>query len=74
MSEQDTNKVDFLVALINEFGRRFGISDHDAYCYIERYGGVPLFLAHYDILHTLSFRDMVDWMASVCNQQGGQLK
>jgi hypothetical protein len=33
-----------------------------------------MFLEHYDILHTLSFRDMVDGLAAYCKRQGGSLE
>ena len=74
MSELNTNKIGFLVALINEFGQRFGLSTADSYRYINKYGGVQMFLEHYDILHTLSFRDMVDGVAAYCKRQGGSLE
>ena len=73
MSELNRNKIDFLVALINEFAKRFGLSSKESYRYISRYGGVQMFFNHYDILHTLSFRDMVDGMAAFCHRHGGQL-
>ena len=73
MSELNKNKIGFLVALINEFGQRFGLSTADSYRYINKYGGVQMFLEHYDILHTLSFRDMVDGLAAYCKRQGGTL-
>ena len=74
MSELNKNKIGFLVALINEFGQRFGLSTADSYRYINKYGGVQMFLEHYDILHTLSFRDMVDGVAAYCKRQGGSLE
>lgn len=73
MEEKDRHKIDFLVALIDEFGRRFGLSSRESYTYINRYGGVQMFFNHYDILHTLSFRDMVDGMAAFCHRKGGEL-
>lgn len=73
MSEQNLSKIGFLVALINEFGKRFGLTDKQSYDYISRYGGIEMFLQHYNILHTLSFYDMVEGMASYCNRQGGEL-
>lgn len=73
MSELNKHKISFLVALINEFGQRFGLSNVDSYRYINQYGGVQMFLQHYDILHTLSFRDMVDGLTAYCKRQGGNL-
>lgn len=73
MSEQQTHKIGFLVALINEFGHRFGITDKQSYEYMSRYGGIEMFLQHYSILHTLSFADMVEGMAAYCQRKGGTL-
>ncbi len=73
MSELNRNKIDFLVALIDEFAKRFGLSSRESYRYINQYGGVQMFFNHYEILHTLSFRDMVDGMAAFCHRHGGQL-
>ena len=73
MSELNEHKIGFLVALINEFGQRFGLSNVDSCRYINQYGGVQMFLNHYDILHTLSFRDMVDGLTAYCKRQGGNL-
>ena len=73
MDELSLHKIDFMVALIDEFGKRFGLSSKESYRYISRYGGIQMFLNHYDILHTLSFSDMVEGMAAFCHRQGGKL-
>lgn len=73
MSELTVNKIRFLVALISEFAERFHLTEADAYKYISSYGGVEMFEEHYGIMHTLSFRDMVDGMASFCRRKGGTL-
>ena len=73
MSELTVNKIEFLVALISEFADRFHLSNDEAYKYISSHGGVEMFEEHYGILHTLSFRDMVDGMAAFCRRQGGLL-
>ena len=73
MDRLNLHKIDFLVALIDEFGKRFGLSNRESYRYINQYGGVQMFLNHYDILHTLSFRDMVDGMAAFFHRHGGKL-
>lgn len=73
MSQENIHKISFLVALINEFARRFQLTDKQSYDYISRNGGVEMFLDNYNILHTLSFPDMVEGMASFCKQKGGEL-
>lgn len=73
MSELKRNQIGFLVALINEFARRFSLTDKQSFEYIHRYGGIEMYLEHYNILHTLTFSDMVEGMASYCKRQGGTL-
>ena len=73
MTDQNIHMIEFMVALIDEFARRFGLSDKEAYKYISQYNGVQMFMSHYAILHTLSFADMVDGMAAYCHRQGGKL-
>lgn len=73
MSELKRNQIGFLVALINEFARRFSLTDKQSFEYIYRYGGIEMYLKHYNILHTLTFSDMVEGMASYCKRQGGTL-
>ena len=73
MSELKRNQIGFLVALINEFARRFSLTDKQSYEYINRYGGIEMYLEHYNILPTLTFSYMVEGMASYCKRQGGTL-
>lgn len=67
------DKIEYIVALVNEFAKRFGLTDVQAYRYISHYKGVELIEEHYDIMHTLDFRDTVDALASYCHRQGGAL-
>ena len=39
MSELKRNQIGFLVALINEFAKRFSLTDRQSFEYISRYGG-----------------------------------
>lgn len=73
MSQKNIHEIGFLVALINEFAHRFNLTDKQSYDYIARYGGIEMFLENYNILHTLSFSDMVEGMASFCQRKGGNL-
>lgn len=67
------DKVEYIVALVNEFAKRFGLTDVQAYRYISRFHGIDLIDQHYNIMHTLDFKDTVDSLASYCNRQGGAL-
>ena len=58
MNELTQHKIDFWVALIDEFGRRFGLSNRDSYRYINQDGGIQMFLVQSEnlvvIMQTLS--------------------
>lgn len=64
---------DYIVALIAAFGRRFSLNEADAYKYLRKYGAISVAHEYYDVMHTQSFDDMVQSMASYCRQKGGEL-
>lgn len=74
MSALDKNILCFLVALVAEFAKRFGISQDKAYNYIQKYNGLNYFFTHYPILHTLSFDENIDGLIKVCANNGGSLR
>ena len=66
-------KVTYLIALIAEFAHRYGISDIEAARYMNKYHATELCYKHYNIMHTLSFADNIDAIATYCQRQGGNL-
>ena len=65
--------VEYIVALINEFAKRYALSDAQAYRYISRFKGIELIEEHYEIMHTLDFSETVSSLAIYCKRQGGEL-
>lgn len=70
---QVKDKVEYIVALVNEFAKRFELTDVQAYRYISHYHGIEMIDQHYSIMHTLDFRDTVEGLAAFCSRQGGAL-
>ena len=68
-----TEKIQFLVALINEFAQRHGITDAEAAKYMNRYGAIALCEKHYGYLHTQSFESNVSDVTTFCRRKGGKL-
>lgn len=66
-------KVDYLIALINEFGRHYGLTDRDAYRYLKQYGFISIYEDCYEYLHTQSFESAAEELAGFCRRNGGQL-
>ena len=64
---------EYIIALINEFAKRFKLTDVQAYRYITHYKGIDMIDEHYNIMHTLDFDEMVNSLAIYCNRQGGAL-
>ena len=67
------DKVEYIIALVSEFGKAHSLTDSQAWRYIKRYGGVKLMDEHYGFMHTQSFSDMVADMTTYLNRQGGKL-
>ena len=73
MSKETLNIIEYTIALVNEFAKRFGLSEEDSFQYIDKYNGMELINQCYGIMHTLSFSDSVEGMASYCRRNGGTL-
>lgn len=67
------DRIEYIVALIAEFAKHFGISDQESALYLSRYHALELCEKHYNIMHTLSFADNVNSLAIYCRRQGGSL-
>lgn len=64
---------EYIIALVNEFGRKFGLSDKQAYNYIRHHNGITFIEKNYGIIHTLDFNEAVDSVATYCRRSGGEL-
>ena len=73
MSQLTIEKIDYLIMLIKLFSSHYQLSTTQAYRYISRYDGVSFVERNYDIMHTLSFDDMIQGLSDYCRRNGGQL-
>lgn len=64
---------EYIIALVNEFARRYGLTDRQAYNYIRHHKGVAFLEKNYRIMHTLDFDEAVDSVAMYCRKTGGKL-
>lgn len=64
---------EYIIALVNEFGREFGLSDKQAYNYISHHKGISFIEKNYGIIHTLDFNEAVNSVATYCRRSGGEL-
>jgi len=68
-----SDKIAYTVALIAEFAKRYGLNDAQAARYMSRWGAIELCEKHYDIMHTLTWSDNINSIATYCRRQGGSL-
>ena len=62
-----SDKVEYVIAAISEFGKRHG------YRYLKRFQGMDMLDKFYDVMHTLSFKDVTDDLTAFCHRHGGAL-
>ena len=65
--------IEYTIALVNEFAKRFKLSDRQAYNYIRLHKGVAFIENNYGIIHTLDFNEAVESVALFCRRKGGAL-
>ena len=64
---------EYIVALIAAFAKHYSITEAEAYSYLNRYGAIKVAHDFDDVMHTQTFDDMVQSMASYCSRKGGTL-
>ena len=68
-----SDKVEYVIAVISEFGKRHGLSHVEAYRYLKRFQGMDMLDKFYDVMHTQSFKDVTDDLTAFCHRHGGAL-
>lgn len=66
-------QAEYLIALTSEFAKAHGLTDAQAFRYIDRFKGIDFVIDHYAVVHTQSFYDMVEAVGDVCKRNGGQI-
>lgn len=64
---------EYIIALVNEFAKRFNLSEQQAYRYIRVHKGIVFIENNYGIMHTLDFNEAVESLALYCRRTGGTL-
>lgn len=67
-------KVEYLIVFINEFAKRFELTDLQAYRYLKIYDAISVIDQHYDALHSQDFHGNVEDVAAYCRRKGGMLR
>lgn len=73
MTYSISDKIEWTLIFVAEFGRHFGLTIRQAFSYLSRFGGIDFVDRHYDYCHTQSFQSMVNDIAEYCHRKGGAL-
>lgn len=64
---------EYMVAFVNEFGQRHGLSNAQAFRYLWRYHAITNISNCYEAAHTLTFDDVCQTATDICHSRGGEL-
>ena len=73
MTKNVVNTIEYIIVLVAGFAMNTGLTEVEAYRYLNRYGAIALCEKHYGIMHTLSVDDNIDTLRSYCRRKGGLL-
>ena len=65
--------LEYIIAVVNDFAKKFGLSEKEAYNYIQAHHGVEFMEKNYGIIHTLDFDEALDSVITYCRRFGGNL-
>lgn len=54
------DKIEFIVALVSDFAKKYSLSTTQAFNYLDRFNAISHLDQHYNIAHTLSFSEIID--------------
>lgn len=67
-------RINYTVACVSEFANRYGITPKEAFQFLYKYKAIEFIKEYYDVEHTLSLEEAVEDMATICKNNGGELK
>ena len=66
-------QLEYLMVFVKMFADRLGISEKQAFNYLDVHKGFSFVREHYDVIHTLDFDYAIDDVLEVCQMTGGRL-
>lgn len=73
MNMEIRNKVEFIIAIVNEFAKAKHLTDIQAYRYLQRFKAISFVNTHYNVAHTLRMEDVLEDISAYCRRQGGAI-
>ena len=68
-----SNRIEYFVGCIGAFAEKYSLSNSQAYKYLKRFSGLDFLEEFYDIEHTFSIEEAVDYLTKICQRNGGAL-
>ena len=72
MSEQK-KIINFTVACVNEFAKRYNITVKEAFQYLFQFKGIEFLKENYEVEHLMSVDAVVEDLFILCKRNGGML-
>ena len=66
-------QLEYFMVFVRMFADHFGLSEKQAFNYLDRHQGMAFVRDHYDIIHTLDFDYAIRDVQEVCRANGGKL-
>lgn len=61
--------VEFIIKLINEFARVSGYSEYLAYLYLKNHDAINFIIENYDMMHTLDINSNLESLKNFCDSK-----
>lgn len=74
MSAKQYKKLNYLMIFVKMFADKFGLTERQAFNYLDAHKGFAFVDKHYDAIHTMDFAYAIQDVQEVCQANGGLLK
>ena len=71
MSREIIDKIEFAVACVNEFAKKYGMTNADALRYLDLHKGVDYIVDGYEMVRCQPMNLILEDIFSVCRRNGG---
>ena len=73
MSPGSIKRLNYLMVFVKLFADRFGLTEKQAFNYLDAHKGFDFVDRHYEAIHTLDFSYAIADVQEVCRANGGAL-
>lgn len=73
MELETQNRVTYIIYCVSAFANKYGLSNKQAYSYLNRFKGLHFLDECYEAEHQLSINDAIDDLSVICHRNGGAL-